>query len=274
MRNNFERLEQLLQDSLEENNKLNSEYETKLNEANDILRTVKTENEELKEKVEVLFKLGRGYINKHEKKQHDNPITTEDNPNEIETVHIEEITLDENEDVTNEDLQGWTKNKLRGFKRSSPTTMAEKLSHNNNKNSDKGGGKVHPRKPNTPSPESSQSPPEKNDPMAERPRFCHYYSNFGKCVYEERTGNTCRFLHAEAPMCQRGTSCTRNKCMYKHPIIAGRRDSFLDRRPGRGSTQNPGNLNPHPWMMINPWWNPGQVPVPGPWQTNMGMARH
>ena len=43
---------------------MRSEYEGKLIEANDKFREIKTENEELKEKVDILFKLGRAYINK------------------------------------------------------------------------------------------------------------------------------------------------------------------------------------------------------------------
>ena len=268
LKNNFERIEVLLQDSLEENEKLKSDYESKLIEANNNLRIVKTENEELNEKVEVLFKLGRGYINKYEKKkQGNNPITTEVNAEEIETGHVEEITLNEHDDVGTDDLLEWTKNKLRGFKRSAPTTMAEKLSKTN-----KVRNSLPPQRPNPPTPEQPQGFQDKNNPNMARPRYCHYYANTGKCSFEERTGSKCKFLHKDAPMCQRGVACTRNKCMYKHPNMAGRYHSFLDR--SSGTPQNPGNQNPHPWMMINPWWNPSQVPVPSPWQPNMAMARN
>ena len=64
--NNFQRLESMFQDSLEEVGQVRSEYEAKLIEANDRFRVVKAENEELKEKVDVLFKLGRSYINRKE----------------------------------------------------------------------------------------------------------------------------------------------------------------------------------------------------------------
>ena len=47
---------------------MKSDYEAKLIEANDKFRTVKAENQELKEKVDVLFKLGRSYINRKESK--------------------------------------------------------------------------------------------------------------------------------------------------------------------------------------------------------------
>ena len=264
LRNNFERLESVLQDSLEESSKIKSEYEAKLNEANDNLRVQRIENEELKEKVEVLFKLGRGYIDKQEKKQHS---TNEINVDEIETVSVEEITLEDDTNVTNDDLQGWTRNKLRGFKRSSPTTTAEKNSSikpSNDKN--RGANNPPPLKPAEP----TQVVPEKNNVQTERPKYCHYFSNIGKCIFEERTGGTCKFSHGDAPMCQRGASCTREKCMYKHPNLSGMRNSssFLDqRKPRSGIFQNSGNINP--WMMINPWWNPNQAYIPGPWNPNL-----
>ena len=45
LKNNFEWLDSLFQDSLEENNQLKLEYEAKLIEANDRFRQVKTESE-------------------------------------------------------------------------------------------------------------------------------------------------------------------------------------------------------------------------------------
>ena len=45
LKNNFEWLDLLFQDSLEENNQLKLEYEAKLIEVNDRLRQVKTESE-------------------------------------------------------------------------------------------------------------------------------------------------------------------------------------------------------------------------------------
>ena len=58
LKNNFERLEALYHESSEEVDKTKAEYEARLMEANDKFRHVKSENEELKEKVDVLFKLG------------------------------------------------------------------------------------------------------------------------------------------------------------------------------------------------------------------------
>ena len=265
LKNDFQRLESLLQDSLEENNKMKSEHDEKLSEAYDNLRIVKTENEELKEKVDVLFKLGRGYINKYEKKTTTIPTSSEGNADDNETVSIEEITVDDDDNVektTNEDLQEWTKNKLRGFKRSTPSTAADRNPSNKAADKNKDKAKNIPSRQNSNFSEPESSSDKGSNPTSDRPRYCHYFSNIGKCIFEERTGGTCKFLHENAPMCQRGVACTRNKCMYKHPNGPRRRESpFLDQRAGMVR-----NLNP--WIMMNPWWSPSQVQGQGPWQTN------
>lgn len=69
LKNNFERLNNMFQDSLEEVKRVKSEYEAKLIEANEKVRQTVAENEVLKEKVDVLFKLGRSYINRHDLKE-------------------------------------------------------------------------------------------------------------------------------------------------------------------------------------------------------------
>ena len=63
----------MFQESLEENEKMKSEYTAKLLEATEKYRVTLQENEELKEKVEILFKLGRGYIDKTEPRQNTPP---------------------------------------------------------------------------------------------------------------------------------------------------------------------------------------------------------
>ena len=66
LKNNFERLESLFQDSLDEVKEVRTEYEAKLLKVNEMYRQAKADNEVLKEKVDVLFKLGRSYINRSE----------------------------------------------------------------------------------------------------------------------------------------------------------------------------------------------------------------
>ena len=74
-------------------------------------------NEVLKEKVDILFKLGRSYIdnaNRNTSKP-GNEKTEPENPNHDDNIEVVEVIED---DPTNiESLQGWTKMKMRGFKR-------------------------------------------------------------------------------------------------------------------------------------------------------------
>ena len=79
MKSNFSRLETMYHQSLDEVNKVKSEYEAKIIIANDNYRVVKTENEVLKERVDVLFKLGRSYLNNTKSKE-------TDKEEEIETI--------------------------------------------------------------------------------------------------------------------------------------------------------------------------------------------
>ena len=52
--------------------------------------------------------------------------------------------------------------------------------------------------------------------MENSSKFCHYFSNIGKCTYEELSGKKCRYKHEKAPMCHFDDICNRNKCMYSH----------------------------------------------------------
>ena len=85
----------MYQDSLEEVNNVKSEYEARLIKANDNYVVVKAENEVLKEKVDVLFKLGRSYLNNNAKMKNTDKTEqeirssedTEDN--DVQEVHID-----------------------------------------------------------------------------------------------------------------------------------------------------------------------------------------
>ena len=99
LKNNFQRLELMYHDSLEEVNQVKSVYEAKLIEANERVRMVKSENEELKEKVDVLFKLGRSYINRK-----DNQAITVTNEEEKEKTENRKSEEDIIEAVATENI--------------------------------------------------------------------------------------------------------------------------------------------------------------------------
>ena len=100
-----------------------------------------------------------------------------------------------------------------------------------------------------------------NQNLGENPQYCHYFTNYGKCFFEEKTGNRCRFEHKTAPMCQRGAACNRTKCMFTHPNLEGRNYHFL----GRSGSMN----NVNPWgqqQMMSPFMNPWGMMNMNPFQ--------
>ena len=94
--------------------------------ANDNYRVVKTENEVLKEKVDVLFKLGRNYLNNAENKKKNEGQREVEETEKIERATVEDRI--ETEEVEN--LEEWSKNKFRGFKRVNPTEPANRQTTN------------------------------------------------------------------------------------------------------------------------------------------------
>ena len=257
LKSNFERLELMYHEALDEVNTVRSEYEAKIVTAHDEFRTVKAENEVLKEKVDVLFKLGRSYLNNNNKKQEkssENSVTTNE-----DIVVIDEVVEEAGE---LENLQAWTQNKMRGFRRVDPTKPSI------HKNVSSTESNFIPRqRPSTRAPNGTSSTPSSLPPSssgtgddAYRGKYCHYFVNEGKCRYEERTGNKCKFEHKQAPMCNFGTSCSRSKCMFSHPKIPGSQNnhSFL------GQVISPWNL-PNPWTnQVSTPWN-----FPSPWTMKM-----
>ena len=258
LKSNFERLQLMYHQSLDEVNKVKSEYEAKVMVANDSYRVVKTENEVLKERVDVLFKLGRSYLNNSETKKKE----------AAEDIEEEIIEADKTEDAEDlENLEEWTKNKLRGFRRVDPTKPSNKQTKNSSTKA-KTTAEVHPPPPQSKAPPKEATPKTSNgtenferEENNYKGRYCHYFVNVGNCTFEERTGIKCKYEHKQAPMCNQGTSCTRVKCMYSHPKLQGNRNqnNFL------GQTMNP-------WAMMNTWMNqtPNPWNAPNPWNKTQG----
>ena len=92
LKNSFDRLNTLFQESLEEVDRMKSEYTAKLLESNEKYRVTLKENEELKKKFDVLFNLGRSYIDKADNKE------PKEASKEKEKDMIEEITIEDNHD--------------------------------------------------------------------------------------------------------------------------------------------------------------------------------
>ena len=122
-----------------------------------------------------------------------------------------------------------------------------------------------------------------------RTMYCHYFSNYGKCHYEERTKRKCKYEHAKkVPVCLKGTSCSRPKCMYSHLNLDGRNSTFLGKKktvsqpvfldqqtlnPWQKTASPPVVMNQqtlNPWQIMAPWWltPPGQMDLQSQWQLN------
>ena len=98
-------------------------------------------------------------------------------------------------------------------------------------------------------------------------RFCHYFTNTGRCEFEGRTKLKCRFVHKKAPLCHLGINCPKQKCMYTHPQLRTDQRHVNSQQGGYflGNTRNfqqlnpwlsqfAGNISPYPW--IHPFQNP------------------
>ena len=201
--NNFERLNTMFQESLEEVDRVKSEYTAKLLEATEKYKVTLQENEELEEKVEILFKLGRGYIDRTEPRQHNAQQSAA--PKNDETVETEAGV---NETDESEDLSAWASNKFRGFRRVSPTTTAQPSNASPAPPPGLGSNPTPPNQSAPPAPSNPVTPPinERLQRIAmDEPapnvdmdvngtiQYCHFFTNYGKCKFEEKTGNKCRF---------------------------------------------------------------------------------
>ena len=240
LRRNFERLEGMYHQSLEEVNQVKSEYEAKLILANDSFRDAKQENETLKERVDILFKLGKSYLEKDKKVEKN------------ENADIIEVLEDDNTDPTRDELPFRPQNRMRGFRRVNPSTIPNSIPL---------GGEANMGK------KQDQTPNERNsdEQQKQKPNFCHFFVNFGRCNFQSRTRQRCKFERKEAPSCNYGPGCTRTKCQFSHP----RAKPFLERRQFAPSP---------PWL--NPWQTPNNhgairnqqvLPPVSSWQVNPWM---
>ena len=242
--NNYERLKSIYKESIDEQSKLKDSYEEKLAKANEKLSEYVAEITALKEKNEVLYKLGKIYIDNHEASMKTNqPDTRKDadssNSNEVTEVEVvTEVQGNINNSNPNTSTSSsrktigedetWKGQSQRGFKKngnkppeSTPVGRTESPSHLNTTDTQSGSKEQEVRKA----------------------RYCHYFVNFGKCSFEDKTGKKCKFIHETAPMCKEGTRCSRNKCMFTHPK-PGNAVGFLSQLPHHMM---------NPWAMISPW---------------------
>ena len=106
-------------------------------------------------------------------------------------------------------------------------------------------------------------------------QYCHYFNNFGRCSFAERSGRQCKYAHVKAPVCNFDGQCGRAKCMFRHTLqprgFLGQ--TQLSSRPRLQSVWNQ-NPFPNPWnqnQYPNPWV---QNPVPNPWGSMEKRLHH
>ena len=263
LRRNFKRLELMYNEALEDASKVKFEYEARLIEVNDKFSSTKAENEELKEKVDILFKLGKGYLAQGKTKDFKKFNQSQEDPDKIEVLQEESIDLTEEDNI-----ESFVKNRFRRYKRVDPTTQSVPKMPTNESFKQKKMAKE------TASNHATQNEVKNNkekrsdlarEPLKDKVPYCHYFVNYGKCDFEKRTGRTCRFEHRNAPPCRFGSGCTRSKCQFSHPKTQPR-TSFLDQRrntpsPWRNPWQAPQFHQISPWLS-NPW----QMTYPDPSQ--------
>ena len=244
----------MYQESLEEVNEVKSEYEAKLISANDSVRETKAENESLKEKVDILFKLGKSYID-NGKRNKENKDNNKNKPHE-EDDEIKTVEEDKSAeiDLTEDDLETWTKSKMRGFRRTTPSIKSTSKNTVDNKSTKQRNVSFDDRFKDKRNDDRRKSSSTEQTP--EKIKHCHYFVNFGSCNFECRTGRKCKFEHKEAPPCHFGSGCTREKCQFSHP--KSQSGSFLDKRQ---------NSAPPLWQSRS-WQSRPQPPPPSPWQIN------
>ena len=258
---NFDRLSKMYSEALEENDRVKTEYEIKLIQTNDENAKTKSENISLKEKVDVLFKLGKSYLERFEL-----DTKSSDSSNHVGNMVSDpgenEIQILDSDDKTRSNEQEWTGNNLRGFKRKVQFATSLDRSEGNQKD--------HP----IPSKNNTNSVNSSGEPLQQQNlQYCHYFVNTGQCSYEEKTGTKCKYAHKPAPMCKNGLHCTRTKCMFDHPKkqsnSRNQNPPFLARNSllpipnpwNQGNMMNPGHL-------MNPWLHPSNQMLTfwPPWQ--------
>ena len=95
-------------------------------------------------------------------------------------------------------------------------------------------------------------------------KLCHFFTNTGRCNFEERTGRKCKFTHKQqstprsyspsVKMCRFGINCSKPRCSFSHPQLRSPNRSH-SRGPFLENIQNQ-QMYMNPWTpqtAINPW---------------------
>ena len=213
LKDDFERLNDIYETSKNNANNTGHSNDVELAKVREDYRVIKAENVFLLEKNETLFKLGK--------------IALDNKTKEAPEV---EIVSEQDEDGLDTLVASALENRKAGFSRVNPTTYAEKV---NKKKDDIPAPKTRDTEEDGIKAVPQQEQPKEANKIKDDNNFCHYFSNLGHCVFEERTGKKCKFSHVKAPVCNFDGKCTRGKCMFSH----------TRKQPGQGQGQGFNNQN-------------------------------
>ena len=128
LESNFKRLESLYHEALEAANREKAENDARMMKANDDYARVVAKNEALEERVDILYKLSKSYLeNNRENIARNNPSLAVSQP----TANV--VEFDDN--TSNTDREGtWTREKLRGFRKTNlpKTNVTNRETSSNN----------------------------------------------------------------------------------------------------------------------------------------------
>ena len=192
-----------------------------------------------------MFLLSKSYLDRYEKKEATQNGRIISNVNDIQVVaevHSNTTTSQTNVRNSNEKLSSQAENRTSEIHKKTPTTTTRTendTSHSQNNNS---------------GPANTGIDKEVLNVSERSKRYCHYFVNYGKCNFEERTGKECRYTHQMAPFCKSGLNCNRQKCMFSHPNLQNQK-TFLQ---NQGPMMNPWQILPpllqaQQGVMLNPW---------------------
>ena len=252
MEDSYDRLMSMYQKQQSEFKDKALAYKIELEEVNECLRVVKTENEKLKEVNEIQHKLWKIFVDKIEMKETEteeiNKKSQEDKSKENPPTKIDDTEILDDEDPedidTEASYQEWLRDtRKRGFRRSNPSATAEKNSNSKDQSKKTFAGATKGNNPAT-----SPLPEGRSQNFV---RYCHNWNNLGKCTYAD-----CRFVHETAPVCSFDGNCSRPKCMFTHKK---QNMDFLSKKykPPVNPWQGMGAPWPNPFpYQPNPWLNP------------------
>ena len=108
---------------------------------------------------------------------------------------------------------------------------------------------------------------------AHKVSYCHFFSNFGKCNFEDKNGRKCKFSHEKAPLCNFDGKCNRQKCMYAHSRANQQQKQSPQMNPNQNPFLDQGAFFPtNPWEMMSAFLQAAQN-QPKPWNPRGGQGK-